>query len=364
MNILKTIQKDRLTFSDISKFETTYDFFKCKAANQYIKIPLPSLNFTHLKHIHVKDIYQFKFKMCNSVEWYWDGSDWVENGLLNSLDEINAGIAKFDKEEKVYLKVYLDENSYLCSPTLYYEVTENLLKESMYEDLLEWLGKIKIKYALKYIKDETTPDTEIVLYEDFIIDSIDGVWNLTVDKFKKNNIYSSFSNSTITFTEPVAVNSEVEILATGHPSVAFSVHPDFDLIEKFPAVSLDTFTYDNPRYVKTKEEMLIGASKILADWICVADLIYDIFFLAGRKDDLSRLISGFFSCIMENRMVYCKCLDEYFTLLHSDDIIYLPRMEASHIQQAKTTLKVLNFPLFAEVKELPAVEKFIYETGA
>ena len=244
--------------------------------------------------------------------YYWDGGTWAlatTDSHWSSEEDIADNIIFFNVDTipgldwpKITVTTRLQTTDLKVTPTLMevrllvdtleFDMTEEIL----YGTLIPRLKTVEYSVPLK-VKVITTGTTldltnfEIGLELDRIED-LEVAYNITDDPKEVNDIFSSYSSGTITFTETVTEDDVLLLMLKVSPQVSVSTHSDYKELAEFPAIIIERWEEDTlyhsgtPDGIINKEQ---GTVKFFKEVGPTASFSFDVACVSDHGKETQRL---------------------------------------------------------------------------
>jgi len=294
-------------------------------------------------------------------EKYWNGTGWVVAGAgnWNTLAEIQAHLGTFPLGTSRLLapvfNLWTKDSGY--TPEVSRAVFLFSAEVPSFEEL--WVLRTLVP-RMKDIRPEadliaewgTTGvsfDLSGLTFEEPLgeglagITLVFGLWDLTADPGKTNNLASAFSPSTKVITSSASITAGHEVLIrVGYtPVVAVLTHPDYNELSGIPCISVasvvETTSGDSP-VQETTVVRTTGAGRGVR--LRQVDYLVSLRVTTSRLVDLLRLTSALRTDFLKLPVLQCKEVGAFADLQVIEGLNQTPSAGKGHLQEAGLSVRI------------------------
>jgi len=171
---------------------------------------------------------------------YWTGAAWANAGASdwNSDLEMSVGLTNTSPPDEIKFKArivpQLGFAPLLNTIALYYELSYNF-DEDIFRSLRRWVQSHLA--ARVYYKEDLLSDTDAVtIVHDLEVVGVIGVYNLTTDPGRSDNLFDSILGNVVTMTSVQSAGDRIEVIFTGKVSKVLISAESESHIAELPAV--------------------------------------------------------------------------------------------------------------------------------
>lgn len=294
-------------------------------------------------------------------EKYWNGTGWVTagSGNWNTLAEVQAHLGTFPLGASRLLAPVF--NLWTKDPRYTPEVSRAVFLFSAEVPSFEELWVLRtLVPRMKEIRPEAdlvagwktsgvSFDLNELEFEESLGEGLDGItlvfglWDLTADPGRSNNLASAFNPSTKILTASASITEGHEVLIrVGYtPVVAVLTHPDYNELSGVPCISVasvvETTSGDSPVQETTIARMT-GAGRGVR--LRQVDYLISLRATASRLVDLLRLTSALRTNFLRLPVLQCKEVGAFADLWVSEGLNQTASAGKGHLQEAGLIVRI------------------------
>lgn len=371
------VDKDNVSLSTLTYLSKQYTTDDGLYIETKIFKPSACLEYVYINpYIHVPENTFVQYRLRDSNDHYYidtNDNEWkiVDDNQWNTIEEINNDIHSWKKTSDVIddkpefsLVIYMKTNDSRVSP-LYYGCdivwkisdTYSSYEDVFFEAMIEKLESIPmIKEWASGVVGEDTDTLTMPSTNDYELKDIYGVYNLTDDKYRKNNLYVSHSvsgdNIEIQLKESLSSDKTAIIVFESHCPVHISTHPDFGSVRP-PSIIIENIFFMN-RSVTRGKSFIPNSNTENKGWIHPIHMVesyrVDCLLFVNRVRDL-RFKDKIMEEFLKKSWIYSEALDEKWDLRYNIRMSRITTRTEKESVNNSFSFDILNVPVLLESAE-------------